>query len=324
MKGVAPRRASPPSAFPFESRFVTVGGRRIHYVQEGDGDPVLFLHGNPTSSYVFRNVLAGVAKGAGRCAIAMDLLGFGKSDKPDIDYSCSIHADIIASFIEAMRLERIALVGEDWGGFLGTYVMTQMPGRFQTAVLMETWLWPMTYADDFEQKFVFPFKLMRSPLGGLFSKGMNLMINKLIPEHCPMSDESLDYYRQSLPTYRTRKALGDFPRLLPVNEKPPASHDFAQRLQAGLPRLNFPVLWLKADPGVLVSMNNPCGMRRLDELAGRLEHLVVRDFGPGYHFLCEEDPQRVAAMVSEWLNELCERRPVHGTSATQHATRTTA
>lgn len=141
-------------------------------------------------------------------------------------------------------------------------------------------------------------------IGGLLSKGMNLMINKLIPEHCPISKESLDYYRSSLPTYRSRKALGDFPRLLPMNGRPAASHEFALELQEGLARVGFPVLWIKADPGVVVSLVNPCGMRRLDELRGRIPRLQVREFGPGFHFLTEEDPDKVAVMVSTWLNEV--------------------
>lgn len=182
--------------------------------------------------------------------------------------------------------------------------MTRRPERFETAVFMETFLWPMTYADDYDPRFVRPFKLMRSPVGGLFSKGLNLMINKLIPEHCPISKESLDHYRASLPTYRSRKALGDFPRLLPTDGQPAESHAFARELQEGLARVRFPVLWIKADPGVIVSVVNPIGLGRLDELRQRLPQLAVRDFGPGFHFLTEEDPGRVAEMVSTWLNEL--------------------
>lgn len=295
---------SPPAEFLFEPNYVEVSGHRIHFVTEGQGDPVLFLHGNPTSSYAYRNVIGPVAHATGRRCIAMDLLGFGKSEKPHIDYSCRLHADIIHGFIKALDLHRIALVAEDWGGFLGGHVMTHRPERFETAIFMETFLWPMTYEDDYDPRFVRPFKLMRSPIGGLFSKGMNLMINKLIPEHCPISKESLDYYRNSLPTYRSRKALGDFPRLLPTNGRPAASHEFALELQGGLARVGFPVLWIKADPGVVVSMVNPCGMDRLDELRKRLPQLEVRDFGPGFHFLTEENPDKVATMVSTWLREL--------------------
>jgi haloalkane dehalogenase len=232
----------------------------------------------------------------------MDLLGFGRSDKPHIDYSCRLHAEVIEGFLDALSLRNLTLVAEDWGGFLGSWVMTKRPAAFQSAALMETFLWPMTYEEDYEPQFVLPFKLMRSPVGGLLSKGLNLMINKLIPDHCPISEASLDYYRKSLPTYRSRKALGDFPRLLPTNERPRASHDFALELQDGLSKLHFPILWILADPGVVVSKNNPCGMKRLSDLKKQTPQLEVRQFGAGYHFLTEENPDRVSEMVSSWLN----------------------
>ena len=111
-------------------------------------------------------------------------------------------------------------------------------------------------------------------------------------------------YRQSLPSYRSRKALGDFPKLLPTDGLPKASHDFALELQVGLSRIRSPVLWIKANPDVVVSMTNPCSSRRLEELRTRLPQLEVRDFGPGYHFLTEEDPDRMASMVSSWLTEI--------------------
>lgn len=310
MRALESTEDHPPAAFPFEPRYVTVQNHRLHYVEVGQGDPVLFVHGSPTSSYAYRNVLAPVAAATGRRCIAMDLLGFGRSDKPQLDHTCALHAGIIAGLLDKLNLNRVALVAEDWGGFLAGHVMAQQPHLFETAVFMETFLWPMTYEDDYDPAFVAPFKVMRSPVGGFFSKRLNLMINKLIPEHCPISPESLQHYRSSLPTYASRKALGDFPGMLPTNGKPAASHAFALELQRGLENVGFPVMWLKADPGVMVSMNNPCGLRRLEELRQRLPQLEVRDFGPGYHFLTEEKPQRVAQMVSQWLNQLRDGPPL--------------
>ncbi|MCI0694135.1 hypothetical protein L0337_19270 [candidate division KSB1 bacterium] len=92
--------------------------------------------------------------------------------------------------------------------------------------------------------------------------------------------------------------------MLPADGKPKASHDFALELQAGLSRINFPTLWITADPGVVVSMVNPIGMKRLEDLQRRLPRLEVREFGEGYHFLTEENPAKVAQMASEWINEL--------------------
>jgi pimeloyl-ACP methyl ester carboxylesterase len=177
-------------------------------------------------------------------------------------------------------------------------------------VLMETFLWPMTWAEDFDPNFRMPFKMMRSPIGDVFSRGLNVMINKLIPEHCPISEESLQVYRDAVPTWRAKKALADFPKLIPIDGAPAASHRFALDLQAGLSRLTMPVAWLLPTPGVLISEVNPIGRGRLDELQQRLPQLDVLDFGPGYHFLSEENPARVIELVSSWVNALpAERTP---------------
>jgi haloalkane dehalogenase len=89
--------------FPFESKFVTVNGAQTHCVEQGSGEPILFLHGNPTSSYLWRNIIPHLS-GQGRC-IAPDLIGFGKSDKPDIDYRIFDHVDYIDGFIDAQGLQ---------------------------------------------------------------------------------------------------------------------------------------------------------------------------------------------------------------------------
>lgn len=294
---------APPATFDFQSEYVKIDGHRIHYVETGQGDPILFVHGNPTSSYVWRNVLQPIADATGRRCIALDLLGFGKSDKPNVQHTAQLHATLLERFIQRLQLQNIVLVAEDWGGFFGGHLMVQHPQWFRAAVLMETFLWPMTYKDDFDKAFVMPFKLMRSPIGGLFSKRMNMMINKMIPEHCPISDESLQYYKDSVPTVRLRKAIGDFPKMLPVNGHPKASHDFGAHIMAHLDRIDFPVLWILADPGVVVSRGNPIGMGRLEAVQAKLPQMETRHFGPGYHFLSEERPDKVASMVSEWLRE---------------------
>ena len=102
-----------PAEFPFASRFVTVHGAKMHYLDEGEGDPIVFLHGNPTSSYVWRNVIPHL-RGVGRC-IAPDLIGMGRSDKPAIGYRFVDHARYLASFLSALDLHRIVFVVHDWG-----------------------------------------------------------------------------------------------------------------------------------------------------------------------------------------------------------------
>lgn len=291
--------------YPFRSRNAMVMGHRIHYVEHGSGKPVLFLHGNPTSSYLWRNVLPHVADQTGRRAIAMDLLGFGKSDKPvDVRYSLELHAEVIRGFLDALELSDIVLVADDWGGPLGMHDVVKRPERYEAAILMETFLWTFTFQDDFEPKFRMPFRLMRGPLGFFFVQVLNMMVKKLIPEHCPITDEGLRYYLDTMPTIRSRRAMREFVRLNPLHGRPRASVEFIEAIRAGLPRLDVPVTWLKASPGVVPSDDYPPSLRKLRELERLLPRMSVRPFGPGYHFLAEENPARVVEMIVEAVRGL--------------------
>ena len=101
----------------YPSKFIEVYGSKIHFIEVGEGDPVLFLHGIPTSSYVWRNIIPHLST-LGRC-IAPDLIGLGKSDKPDIEYSIFDHIKYIEKFIEIMKLKNITLILHGWGSVIG-------------------------------------------------------------------------------------------------------------------------------------------------------------------------------------------------------------
>lgn len=314
-------RKSPASEFSFKSHFVKVNGYDIHYVEHGTGDPILFFHGNPTSSYVWRNVFPKVAEATGRRAIAFDLLGFGKSQKPnDLEYSLKFQADIVSGFIDALKLKNLILVGEDWGGTFAANYAVHHADNVRGLALMETFLWPMTWIDDFSPEFRTPFKMMRSPLGFLFIQVFNIMTKKLIPEHCPISKEALNYYIISSPTISSRRASAAFPKLLAVEGKPKASYDFIMELQNGLLKIKFPVTWIKATPGVVPSDDYPSTLKQLEEVKKRIPHMVMKDFGPGHHFLSEERPERVSELLIEWMTEAkltreAEARLVHPSRA---------
>src|SRR5436189_4143639 len=121
--------------FPFAVRHVQVHGARMAYVDEGSGDPIVFLHGNPTSSYLWRNVIPHV-RSVGRC-IAPDLIGMGRSDKPDIGYRFVDHARYIDGFLEALGLDRIAFVVHDWGSALGFDWAMRHESRVRGLAFME-------------------------------------------------------------------------------------------------------------------------------------------------------------------------------------------
>ena len=153
---------------------------------------------------------------------------------------------------------------------------------------MESFLWPMTWKDDFSPEFRMPFRLMRSPFGYLFTQVFNIMTRKLIPQHCPISQDSLNHYINSTPTIRSRNALGAFPKLLPIGGKPRASFEFFEELQQGLRTFTAPVMWIKATPGVVPSDDYPPQAKRLGQVQSLIPHMVIKQFGPGHHFLAED------------------------------------
>ena len=290
--------------YPFSDRYLNIAGHRIYCVETGAGDPVLFLHGNPTSSYVWRDIMPSVAASTGRRCIAIDLLGLGKSDKPDrLRYTLDLHRDIVAGAVETLGLTNVVLVAEDWGGPLGMHHLVHAPHLYQAAVLMETFLWTFTFADDFHPKFRMPFRLMRGPAGFVFVQVLNLMVKKLIPEHCPITDEGMQYYLDCTPTVRSRRAILEFVRLNPLHGSPAESVRFIEDIRARLPDLALPVTWLMPTPGVIVSDDYPPSQAKFERFKTLVPSLEVKPFGSGHHFLSEENPRRVADLVSETIRE---------------------
>lgn len=142
--------AAKPADFPYESRYADVLGSRMHYVEHGAGDPVLFLHGQPTWSYIWRHVLPEL-EGRGRL-IAVDLIGYGLSDKPDIHYEIGDHIRYLEAFIEGLGLDRLTVVGHDWGSFFGFHYASQHPDKIKGLAFMEALLFPIPGYDAFDSE----------------------------------------------------------------------------------------------------------------------------------------------------------------------------
>ena len=160
--------------------YADVLGSRMYYVDEGEGKPVLFLHGNPTSSYLWRNVIPHVT-GVGRC-IAPDLIGMGRSDKPDLDYRFVDHARYLDAFIEALELEDVTLVVHDWGSGLGFHYAHRNEGNVRGLAFMEAILAPVPSWDAFPDGAREMFRAFRTPEVGwdLICK-QNVFVEQAIP-----------------------------------------------------------------------------------------------------------------------------------------------
>ncbi len=292
-----------PASFPFVSRYIELGSRRIHYVEEGSGAPVLFVHGNPTWSYLWRNILPRVAAQTGRRGIALDLLGFGRSDKLERgEYTLEVHAAVLESFIEKLGLKDLVLVLHDWGGPLGMAYATRHPENVRAVVLMETFLWDAAWKDF--GRFKPAFRLMRSPLGYVLLQVMNLFVNRILPASVVNSDrmtpEVMNFYRAPFPSAASRRAIRAFPRLIPIKGRPEASKQFIDEIDRNLPLFDRPALWIKASPGAIITKETEY---RLVALGLRLPQLEVKEFEPGLHYLQEDDPQRLADMIAGWIRD---------------------
>jgi len=198
------------TAFPFESNFQDVLGSKMHYVDQGDKNSkhtFLLLHGNPTSSYLWRNIIP-YLEPLGR-VVAPDLIGMGKSGKPDIDYTFKDHITYLDAFIKNLELKDIVLVIQDWGSALGFNYANQYRDNvagiafFEAGVDVSTW-------DGFSEEVRPMFKKFRDPIEGpeLLIKN-NFFIEKVLPMIAgrPLTDEEMEHYRAPYLEEEHRKPL---------------------------------------------------------------------------------------------------------------------
>src|SRR5438067_954475 len=182
--------------FPFAVRHVQAHGARMAYVDEGSGDPIVFLHGNPTSSYLWRNVIPHV-RSVGRC-IAPDLIGMGRSDKPDIGYRFVDHARYIDGFLEALGLDRITFVVHDWGSALGFDWAMRHESRVRGLAFMEAILGPVPSWEEFPPQGREIFQKLRTPgVGEPMVLDHNMFVEQLLPGSVvrSLSPAEMQHYR---------------------------------------------------------------------------------------------------------------------------------
>ena len=295
-----------PGRTPWRKRFATALGSRMAYVDEGRGRPVLFLHGNPTSSWLWRNVLPHVSGDAR--AIALDLIGMGDSDKPDIGYSLDDHCAHVEGFVEALGLDRPpVLVGHDWGGVVAVRHARRHPGRVAALALMETHLPPLMPARDYAAMgdgadF---FRRVREPgTGERLVLDENVFVETVLPGHGVLREldpDEMAGYRAPFPTARSRRPILRWAREIPIAGEPPGPADVLRRNNEWLLASALPKLLLHARPGALVSED------AVDWLRDRLASLETVCVGVGTHFVQEDAPERVGRAIAGWLGRLAER-----------------
>ncbi len=198
-----------PELFPFPSRFLEIEGHQIHYIDEGEGIPILFSHGTPEWSFGYRELIRGL-RGQFRC-IAPDLLGFGLSDKPvGADYSVRAHAQRMAQFIERLDLRDFCIVGNDFGLSIAFNYALQHPERVRALSLFNGWMWPLH--DD--PHYARPARWMRSWLGRILYLRFNFPVTVVTPaafgDKKKLTPEVHRHYKQALPDPESRRAAYAF------------------------------------------------------------------------------------------------------------------
>lgn len=286
------------AAFPYESRFVDVLGSRMHYVDEGSGEPFLLLHGQPTSSYLWRNVIPHLT-GSGRC-VAPDLIGFGKSDKPDIEYRFFDHAEYLFGFVEALGLDNITLVIHDWGAGLGLYYARQNPSKIKAIAMMEPVLASIPTWEDFPADLTETFRGFRTPeVGWDMLVNQNIFIEGVLPAATvrDFSDAEMNAYRAPFLNPAHRKPLWRWPNELPIAGEPADTAEAVDANFAWLQGTEIPKLLFHATPGAIIPPDR-LGM------VSALPNLTTVDLGPGIHYLQEDHPKEIGEGIADWYKGL--------------------
>lgn len=196
-----------PTLFPFESRWFDSSVGRVHYIDEGEGPPILFLHGNPTWSFLYRGIVIRLRKKF-RC-VAVDYPGFGLSEHPDdYDYTPAEHAEVVRELVRHLDLDGLTVMGQDWGGPIGMRLALDEFARLRALVMGNTWYWP---TDALHMKG-FGYVMSSQPLQWLIRE-KNFFVEHVMPAGVKheLAPEVMDHYREPFPTARSRIGVAELP-----------------------------------------------------------------------------------------------------------------
>ena len=290
---IAPQDIS--ADFPYESHYIEVAGAKVHYIEKGQGDPILFLHGNPTSSYLWRNIIPYLTPW-GRC-IALDLIGMGKSDKPDIDYRFFDHVKYVEGFISAMGLQSITLVVHDWGSALGFHYASRHTANVKGIAFMEALLMPVSSWEGFPEDARQMFQAFRTPeVGWDLIVKHNVFVEQVIPGSIvrPLTEEEMNRYREPFKEPASRKPVWRWPNEIPIAGEPADVVEAVETYNRWLKTTELPKLLLYATPGAVLTAPLVQWCKQ------NLKNLTIADIGQGIHYLQEDNPHGVGSELARW------------------------
>jgi haloalkane dehalogenase len=273
--------------FPYEPHYLDQDGLRMHYVDEGTGDPVLLLHGEPTWSYLYRKLIPPLAEVAR--VVAPDYFGFGRSDKPvDRDwYSFDSHYASIERFVEELDLRELTVVVQDWGGPIGLRLAVTQPERVARLVIMNTGVGAGRAPSD--EWLVFRDFVRRV--------GTDLRAGQLVKITCvvPMPDDVVAAYEAPFPTPESKTGALMFPELVPTEPDHPSAPKMLE-VRDAMTRWEKPTLVLFSDSDPIFSPS--AGERLAERIPGAQPAETIVGAG---HFLQEDKGEELGERIARWL-----------------------
>lgn len=284
-----------------EKKRISVHGLEMAYVEVGAGDPIVFLHGNPTSSYLWRNVIPHVAD-SGRC-IAPDLIGMGDSAKlPDSgpgSYRFVEHRRFVDALLDQLGVsDRVTFVIHDWGSALGFDWANRHREAVRGLAYMEAVVRPVSWS-DWPDAARGVFEGFRSPAGEEMVLDNNVFVERVLPGStlAGIADEHMEVYRRPyIEPGESRRPTLTWPREIPIDGEPADTHEIVAAYSQWLPGAAVPKLFINADPGAILI--GP--QREFCRTWANQKEVTV----PGVHFIQEDSPDLVGGAIAEWLDEL--------------------
>ncbi len=274
---------------------VDVGGVEMAYVDTGDGSGALvFLHGNPTSSYLWRNIIPHVTP-LDRC-LAPDLMGMGESDgTPDVSYRFADHSKYLDAWFDAVLPEGpVTLVVHDWGSALGFHWARRHPDRVRGLAYMEAIVRPVTW-DEWPEAAKQVFQGFRSEAGETMVLERNIFVERVLPGSTikGVSEEAMEVYRRRYTeSGESRRPTLSWPREIPIDGEPPDVVALVAEYAEWLSQTPTPKLFINAEPGAILT-----GPQREFCRTFSNQHEVTV---PGVHFIQEDSPHEIGAAIAQW------------------------
>jgi haloalkane dehalogenase len=274
--------------FPYAPGYVEIEDLRMAYVEEGGGDPILMLHGEPTWGFLYRKMIPPLSR-LGR-TIAPDLIGFGRSDKPSLAnaYSYKSHVRWMRRFIEMLDLSGITLICQDWGGMIGLRVLAEMPDRFKALVAMNTGIAPgVKPPRAFDSWRFFSQRAYELDLAGLM---------KFAVKNRDFTEEEAAAYAAPFPSRQYQTCALVFPRLVPIRPDQPGAYDNRCAIEV-LKTLDLPVFlpWGAEDA---ITAPSQAFLQKIFKNTAPL--VTIADAG---HFIQEDAGEEVAERIADWMKQ---------------------